>query len=83
VPLVLDNCEHLIDVAAIAFDLDRNRLVDVQTVDRAKRAYKVRLYFSDFVSGSDHITLKVRVDVTEHDRIYLPIQDHVRLDRGR
>jgi len=57
------------------FDLDRNRLVDVQTIDRTKRAYKVRLYFKDFASGSDHITLKVRVDVTEHDRIYLPLQD--------
>src|SRR6266542_2583087 len=68
-------CRFVEARTAIAFDLDRNRLVDVQTIDRAKRAYKVRLYFKDFVSGSDHITLKVRVDVTEHDRIYLPLQD--------
>ena len=67
-------CRFVEARTGVVFDLG-NRLVEVQTIDRTKRAYKVRLYFKDFARGSDHITLKVRVDVTEHDRIYLPLQD--------
>ena len=67
-------CRLVQSQTGVEFDLSRNTLVDIQEIDQTKRAYKIRLYFRDFASGSDHITLKIRVDVTEHDRIYLPIQ---------
>lgn len=61
--------------SGVRFDLDRNRLVDVQQVEQDRRAYKLRLYFHDFADQPGEITLKVRVDVTENDRLLLPVQE--------
>lgn len=58
----------------VTFDLERNRIVDTQLIERGKRIYKLRLYFRDFSGNAAHIPLKVKVDVTEYDRIHLPVQ---------
>jgi predicted nucleotidyltransferase component of viral defense system len=77
----IDIVRELNEVCAIAeaasgvrFDLDRNRLVDEQQVDRERRVLKLRLYFHDFTGTTQELILKVRVDVTELDRLHLPIQ---------
>lgn len=61
--------------AGVSFELERNTIVAEQQIDRDKHVYKVRLYFKDFAGLGDHITLKVRVDVTEYDRLHLPVQN--------
>lgn len=58
----------------VKFDLERNQIVGEQLIERGKRIYKLRLYFHDFSGNADHIPLKVKVDVTEFDRIHLPVQ---------
>jgi predicted nucleotidyltransferase component of viral defense system len=58
----------------VQFDLDRNRIAGEHFIDRRKRVYKARLYFRDFSGIANQITLKVRVDVSEYDRLYLPVQ---------
>ena len=58
----------------VTFDVDRNQVVGVQSIDAEKRVYKMRLYFRDFSGNADHLTIKVKVDVTEFDRIHLPVQ---------
>lgn len=68
-------CALTQDATGIRFDLDRNRIVGEQLIDRTKKAYKVRLYFKDLIGDNDHITISVRMDVTEYDRLLLPVQD--------
>jgi predicted nucleotidyltransferase component of viral defense system len=58
----------------VKFDVERNQIVGEQLIERGKRIYKLRLYFRDFSGNADHIPLKVKVDVTEFDRIQLPVQ---------
>src|SRR5439155_19084320 len=60
--------------SGVKFDLDRNQIVDEQVIDRAKRVYKMRIYFRDFSGNADHITMRIKVDVTEFDRILLEPQ---------
>jgi predicted nucleotidyltransferase component of viral defense system len=60
--------------SGVEFDLSRNQLSDEYMIDRTRRVYKLRLYFRDFFGNAGEITLKVRIDVTEYDRIYLPLQ---------
>ncbi|MFK4086949.1 nucleotidyl transferase AbiEii/AbiGii toxin family protein [Kribbella sp. NPDC020789] len=67
-------CSLTQDATGIRFDLERNRIADEQQIDNTRRAYKVRLYFKDLIGEKDHITLSVRMDVTEYDRLHLPIQ---------
>ncbi len=57
------------------FDIDRNRLSDEQQIDRDRHVYKYRLYFKDMIGGRDHITISMRVDMTEFDQLYLPAQE--------
>jgi predicted nucleotidyltransferase component of viral defense system len=67
-------CTLTQDATGIRFDVDRNRIAGEHFIDQRKRAYKVRLYFKDMIGNSDHITISVRVDVTEYDRLMLPVQ---------
>ena len=69
-----DVCRFAEARSGVKFDLERNQLVDTQLIERGKRIYKLRLYFRDFSGNADHIALKVKVDVTEYDRILLPVQ---------
>jgi predicted nucleotidyltransferase component of viral defense system len=62
------------DATGIRFDLDRNRVAGEQYIDSTRRAYKIKLYFKDMIGTSDHITISVRMDVTEFDRLLLPAQ---------
>jgi predicted nucleotidyltransferase component of viral defense system len=61
-------------MCGVQFDTARNKLADEHQIDRARTVYKLRLYFQDFSGDASQITLKVRVDVTEYDRILLPVQ---------
>lgn len=60
--------------SGVQFDIDRNQIADEHFIDRMRKVYKLRLYFRDFFGNESQIVLKVRVDVTEYDRIYLPLQ---------
>jgi predicted nucleotidyltransferase component of viral defense system len=69
-----DVCRLVEARTGVAFELDRNRIVDHHAIDSDRQVYKVRLYFKDFAGQGPHITLKIGVDVIEHDRLYLPVQ---------
>ena len=38
------------------------------------KVYEVKIYFKDFYSNSDHIRLKIAMDITRFDKVLLPIQ---------
>ncbi len=58
----------------VHFNTDRSSIVYEHQIDNKKRVYKMRLYFTDFSGNAEHLTLRVRLDVTEGDRLYLPVQ---------
>ena len=69
-----DVCRFASEKSGVQFDIDRNRVADVQGIDHERRVFKIRLYFHDFSGKADYLTLKVRVDVTEFERLLLPPQ---------
>lgn len=69
-------CDYVQFHAGVKFDTEQNRLAGEQLIDRDKRAYKFKLYFTDFLGPQD-ITISVRVDLTEFDRLLLPVQERV------
>jgi predicted nucleotidyltransferase component of viral defense system len=68
-------CEFASDATGVRFDIGRNRLSGEQQIDRARHVYKYQLYFKDMIGGQDHVTISIRVDMTEYDRLYLPVQE--------
>ncbi len=67
-------CDVVQAESGIVFDKDRNRVQEKANADTDKKIYEARLYFRDFYGNPDTITIGVRLDVTEFDRIYLPVQ---------
>ncbi|MCU1392585.1 MAG: hypothetical protein JWM34_1013 [Ilumatobacteraceae bacterium] len=67
-------CRYVEANAGVAFDIERNELAGQMAIDRQRTIYAYNLYFKEFLDGVDHITLNLRVDVTQYDRLFLPPQ---------
>lgn len=68
-------CEFASDATGVRFDIGRNRLSGERQIDSQRHVYKYRLYFKDMIGDRDHVTISLRVDMTEYDRLYLPAQE--------
>lgn len=58
----------------VAFDTERTLIRVQNEIDGARRVFDARVYFKDFYGNADHLTLRVSIDITEFERIYLPLQ---------
>lgn len=58
----------------VLFDAERTIIRLQSEIDGRQRVFDARVYFKDFYGNADHLTLKVSIDITEFERIYLPIQ---------
>lgn len=56
----------------VEFLTDRNTFEPGPAVDKDRRSYKGRVYFVDFFGNHNDLTISIKVDVTEFDRLYLP-----------
>ncbi|OQW34776.1 MAG: hypothetical protein A4E19_17825 [Nitrospira sp. SG-bin1] len=59
--------------SGVEFLVDQNRIGTRSLADKESTIYEARVYFRSFY-GEEDVTLKVKLDVNEFDRIYLPIQ---------
>jgi predicted nucleotidyltransferase component of viral defense system len=67
-------CAFVQSAAGVVFHPARNQVAEKQRVDKDLRVWEARLYFSDFYGHSDTIVISVRMDVTQFERIWLPVQ---------
>jgi predicted nucleotidyltransferase component of viral defense system len=66
-------CEFVEDHAQVHFSTDRT-IIKGKDLSFGIDAVEARLYFKGFY-GDENITLKAQLDVTQFDKIYLPIQN--------
>ncbi len=66
-------CQYVGDNTGVSFAVDENRVQPKRSVDKDIRAFEARLYFRSFF-GDEHVNLKAKLDITDFDRIFLPIQ---------
>ena len=67
-------CEFVQASSGVTFEKEKCRVEEKPGADRDSKAYHVRLYFKDFYGNPETITISVRLDIKEFDRIYLPTQ---------
>ncbi|MDP2585934.1 MAG: nucleotidyl transferase AbiEii/AbiGii toxin family protein [Candidatus Levybacteria bacterium] len=71
-------CDFIQEKAGITFVKEDNRIEEKFTATEAPipdlRVYEVRVYFKDFYGKSDHIKIKISMDITRFDKALLPIQ---------
>ena len=68
-------CEFVEAATRVTFAYERNRVEPKEIGHKDKTIYEARLYFKDFYGNPESITLKAQLDITEFDRILLPIQE--------
>lgn len=67
-------CQFVQEKTDVVFDFDRNQITNEQIINNNRKVYKIRLYFKDFYQNLDYITISIRMDVTEFDKLLLPVQ---------
>jgi predicted nucleotidyltransferase component of viral defense system len=67
-------CDFVQSQSGVEFVKDRNRVEEKRNSDNERRIYEARLYFRDFYGNPFTITISIRLDVTEHERVFLPTQ---------
>ena len=67
-------CLGLRERAGIEFDIGRTRVEDKRRADPTKTISEARLYFKDFYGNESELILAIRLDVTQFDRLHLPVQ---------
>jgi predicted nucleotidyltransferase component of viral defense system len=65
-------CEAAHSACGVVFETEKNTFAAAHMVDNQRQSYKGRVYFRDFYGNSGEITLAVRLDITEFDRVFLP-----------
>lgn len=67
-------CRFVQNSTGVEFLIEKNKVEEKELIDKSVNAKNVRIYFKDFYGKSDALTISIRLDIREFDRIYLPIQ---------
>jgi predicted nucleotidyltransferase component of viral defense system len=67
-------CEFVRERAGVAFDTSRTLARPKRGTDDHIQLVEARVYFRDFYGKENSIVISVLLDVTEFDRVYLPVQ---------
>jgi predicted nucleotidyltransferase component of viral defense system len=68
-------CDFVQEQTGVIFENQRNWVREKANSDKERRILEARLYFKDFYGNPHTTTISVHLDVTEYDRIFLPVQD--------
>ena len=64
-------CRAAETACGVRFLVDRNTFEPGIFIDRERRSYKGRIYFTDFFGNQDDLIISVKVDVIEFDRLHI------------
>lgn len=67
-------CDFASNSSGVIFDNSRTRVNEKGFIVDTKKLYEARLYFHDFYGEESQIVISVKMDITQFDKIYLPIQ---------
>lgn len=73
-------CQFIAKKSDITFVFERNDVKEKFNWNEPRwKVFEVRIYFKDFYGNSDHIALKISLDITRFDKTYLDIQERTLL----
>ena len=68
-------CKFVQDKTGVEFEVDRTRIDEKPVFDQEqKKILEARVYFKSFY-GEEEVTLKIQLDLTQFDKVLLPVQD--------
>jgi len=70
-------CDFAQGASGVIFEKEKNRVERKKRIDKKKFVYEARLYFKDFYGGEGKFIIKICLDVSLYDKIYLPVQERI------
>ncbi len=71
----LDTCCNVAqNMSGIKFITEQNKIEHDRVIDKDTSVYKAKIYFRDFYGKESSIVIHIKLDITEFDKIYLPIE---------
>lgn len=67
-------CDFVQANAGVIFEKEKNKVSEKQRIDKDKKVYEVKIFFKDFYAVTSQLTISIKMDITQFDRIHLPIQ---------
>lgn len=67
-------CDFVHEYSGVQFEKERNLVKEKKHSDKNLSVYEARIYFKDFYGKPGIVTIKVKLDITEFEKIYLPTQ---------
>jgi predicted nucleotidyltransferase component of viral defense system len=67
-------CDFVQARAGVQFDKERTRVQEKKRIDSSKQVYEARLYFQDFFGNDSELVVSIRMDISQFERIFLPVQ---------
>lgn len=67
-------CDFTQANTGVEFSKDRTRVEEKKGADSSNHVLEARIYFRDFFGEESEVILSVRMDVTEFEKIFLPVQ---------
>ncbi|MGV7120074.1 nucleotidyl transferase AbiEii/AbiGii toxin family protein [Sphingopyxis sp. 550A] len=65
-------CSAAQDACGVVFETEKNSFVADRMIDAQRQSFKGKIYFRDFYGTKGDLTISVKLDVTEFDRLFLP-----------
>jgi predicted nucleotidyltransferase component of viral defense system len=66
--------DFVTDAAGVKFLKEKCRVAPKKHADKDKHILEARVYFNDFYGEESSITISIRLDITQFDRVFLPAQ---------
>ena len=70
-------CQGITNKCNVVFDTSKTKVERKKRADKDKQISEARLYFKDFYGKESQIVIGVRLDITQFDKIYLPVQERI------
>lgn len=75
---LLQCCEYIQTATQVLFDTGRNTVKEEAAIDIGsevrQKIYRARIFFDDFYGEKSSFTIAIRLDISEFDKIYLPVR---------
>ena len=67
-------CQYIYTKTGVKFETDRTRVEQKKRIDPSRQGYEARVYFKDFFGETSEIIISIKLDISQFDKIFLPIQ---------
>ena len=71
-------CEYIRLATRVHFNVERNTIKEEGSIDLGneprQKIYRARIFFDDFYGEASSFTIAIRLDISEFDKLYLPVK---------